>query len=157
MPLIYKTIGQILDENTEKYSNQAAVVYVDENLRFSWLELKDMVDTTAKAFMALGVKKGKHIAIWGTNKPEWLITQLAAAKIGAGLVTINPEWKANELEYALKQSDSKVLVMIEGFEKKSGDKLHRYEYLKILIDACPEIVDVKDKERLATEAQRTQR
>ena len=157
MPLIYKTIGQILDENAGKYSNQTAVVYVDENIRFSWFELKDRVDMAAKAFIALGVKKGKHIAIWGTNKPEWLITQLAAAKIGAGLVTINPEWKANELEYALKQSDSKVLVMIEGFEKKSGDKLHRYEYLKILIDACPEIVDVKDKERLATEAQRTQR
>ncbi|MCX7784873.1 MAG: AMP-binding protein [candidate division WOR-3 bacterium] len=143
MELINKTIGQLLEENAIKYPHHEAVVYVDDNLRYTWSELKNLVDQTAKAFIHLGVKRGENIAIWGTNKLEWLLTQLASARIGAALVTVNPEWKASEVAYALKQSDSKVLVMIEGFEKRSGDKIHRYEYLKILTDACPELNEVK--------------
>ncbi|MEO0075501.1 MAG: AMP-binding protein [candidate division WOR-3 bacterium] len=142
MDLINKTIGQLLEDNAQKYPHHEAVVYVDDNLRYTWLELKNLVDQTAKAFISLGVKRADHIAIWGTNKLEWLLTQLAAARIGAALVTVNPEWKASEVDYALKQSDSKVLVMIEGFEKKSGDKIHRYEYLKILTEACPELNEI---------------
>lgn len=142
MELINRTIGQFLEENAIKYPNHEAVVYVDDNLRYSWSDLKRLVDQTAKAFISLGVRRGENIAIWGTNKLEWLLTQLASARIGAALVTVNPEWKASEVAYALKQSDSKVLVMMEGFEKKSGDKIHRYEYLKILNEACPELNEV---------------
>lgn len=134
--LLSKTVGQLLDENAKKYPTKDAVVYVDQNYRLSWSELKDMVERTAKSFISLGVRKNDHIAVWGTNKPQWLFTQFAAAKIGATLVTMNPEWKAGELKFALKQSDSKVLVMIDGFEKRSGKKIHRYDYIEILQDAC---------------------
>ncbi len=142
--LIEKTIGELLNENAEKYPEKDAVVYVDQNYRLTWQQLKGMVDWTTESFISLGVKKGEHIAIWGTNKPHWLFVQFAAAKIGAPLVTINPEWKAAELEYALKQSDSKVLVMIDGFEKKSGEKIHKYDYIKILQDACPELANASN-------------
>lgn len=144
MDLINKTIGELLEENAIKYPLHEAVVYVDDNLRYTWSELKNLVDQTAKAFLSLGIKRTDHIAIWGTNKLEWLLTQLASARIGAALVTVNPEWKASEVAYALKQSDSKILVLTEGFEKKSGDKIHRYEYIKILTEACPELNDVKN-------------
>ncbi len=139
MELLNKTIGEILNENAEKYSAQDAVVYADQNTRYSWLRLKTIADRITKSFISLGIKKGDHVAIWGTNKPQWFLTQLATAKIGAALVTINPEWKAAEMEYAIKQSDSKILVMTEGFEKTSGNKTHRYDYIKILLDACPEL------------------
>ncbi|MEO0131987.1 MAG: AMP-binding protein [candidate division WOR-3 bacterium] len=139
MELIRKTIGDILQENAKKYPNHEAIVYVDDNLRYNWQELLELTDRTAKALLACGIKRQDHVAIWGTNKLEWLLTQLATARIGAALVTVNPEWKSSEVEYALKQSDTKMLVMIEGFEKKSGEKLHRYNYIEILREACPEL------------------
>jgi fatty-acyl-CoA synthase len=145
MSLIRKTIGQLLDENAQKYANQEAVIYVDENIRLTWSDLKKAVDDTSKSLIAIGTKRGDNVAMWGTNKPEWFFIQLACARIGAALVTVNPEWKANEVDYAVKQSDSKVLVMIEGFEKKSGDKLHRYDYLNILTTACPEIANSQEE------------
>jgi len=137
--LIKKTVGSFLDENARKFSNQNAAVFVDRNIKYSWRELKMACNRAARAFLGLGIKRGDHIAIWATNYPEWLIAQFAAAEIGAVLVTINPEWKAAELKYVLKQSDSKVLVMIEEFKKSSGDKVHRYNYLEILEEVCPEI------------------
>ncbi|NNC86721.1 MAG: AMP-binding protein [Bacteroidia bacterium] len=138
MDLIHKTIGTLLFENASKYENNGAVVYHDQKLRYTWGELNTLVKQTAKAFISLGIKKGDHIAIWGTNIPEWLLTQLATAKIGAVLVTINPEWKQEEIKYALAQSDTNYLVMIPGFEKKSKSKTHYYDYLSIIKNLCPE-------------------
>jgi len=59
--------------------------------------------------MALGVKRGDHIAVWAYNVPEWVLLQFASAKIGAILVTVNTYYKSHELEYLLKQSDSTTL------------------------------------------------
>ncbi len=134
-----KTIGALLEENAKKYGNQTAVVYSDENIRYSWRQLNRLADEAAKGFLAIGVKAGNHIAMWGTNRPEWLITQFAAAKIGAALVAMNPEWKTEDLEYALKQSDSKILVMQRGFTKESGGKNFSYDYVTTLQKIALEI------------------
>ncbi len=112
--MIEKTIGEIFDETAEKYPDNDALVYVD-GPRYTYRELKNIVDTVAKGLLHLGVKKGDHVAVWAYNVPEWAILQFATAKIGAVLVTVNINYKAAELEYLLKQSDSRYLFLIEGF------------------------------------------
>jgi fatty-acyl-CoA synthase len=59
--------------------------------------------------MALGLNKGDHIAVWAINLPEWLLLEMAAAKVGLVLVTVNPVLQAHEVEYILKQGDVQVL------------------------------------------------
>lgn len=137
--LIHKTAGKLLEENAERYPTEDAVVYVGQNVRYSWRRLNAYCDRLAKGFMAIGARSGDKIAVWGTNRPEWLITQFAAAKIGCALVTVNPEWKAEELEYCLKQSDTKILVMQKGFSKGSGEEIFNYNYAGILKSIAPEI------------------
>ena len=53
----------------------------------------------------------------------------ACAKIGAVLVTVNTNYKVFELEYLLRQSDTKALVMTRGF--KDAD------YIAIVNELCP--------------------
>lgn len=139
--LLRATIGELLDRNAELYPNQDAAVFWEQNLRYTWFELKKAVDEAAKGFLKLGIKKGDHIAIWATNVREWLITQFAAAKIGAVLVTINPEFKSTgQLGYALKQSDSQTLVLMESFRKiSSSGKVYDYDYPGLFKKLCPEI------------------
>ena len=139
MDYIKTTIGGQLRHNADQYSDEPAVVYCESQTRWSWAQLDNMVEEVALGLIAIGAKKGTHIAIWGTNVPEWLLTQFAAARIGAILVTINPEWKGSELQYALDQSDSNILVMIEGFQKQSKSKTYHYDYLAIVNDLCPEL------------------
>src|SRR5690349_24413262 len=62
--------------------------------------------------MALDLKKGAHIGVWAVNLPEWVLLQMAAAKAGLVLVTINPAYRAAELEYVLKQGDVAVLFLM---------------------------------------------
>ena len=123
------TIGELLDQVVEKYPEREAVKYNDRPYKRTWREFRDECDRIAKGFLSIGVGKGDHVAIWATNVPEWLLTLFATAKIGAVLVTVNTNYKKYELEYLLKQSDSKALVLIDGF--KSTD------YVEILNDLCP--------------------
>ncbi len=138
--LVDKTIGEFLEENNRRYGNQDAVVYCENGIRYDWHGLNQICDQAAKGFIALGINRGDHVAVFGTNRPFWLIVQLAVAKIGAVLVTINPEWKVQELEYVLKQSDSKALVMQDRFVKKSDGNVFEYDYVKIFKKIAPAIL-----------------
>ena len=74
----------------------------------------------------------------GTNVPEWLMTFFAAAKMGGVLVTVNTNYKVFELEYLLKQSDTKLLVMIGG--TKNND------YVESVRQLCPDLANSKPGE-----------
>lgn len=119
MEFINKTIGQVIDDLAVSNPDGWAVRYTDRPYCRTWKQLKDEVELIARGFMSLGVKKGDHIAIWATNTPEWILTLFAATKIGAVLVTVNTNFKIFELEYLLRQSDAKILVMIGGFKKNN--------------------------------------
>jgi len=137
MKLMQTTIGALLERNAREFPLFPAAVFCETGTRWTWAELNDEVDKVAKGLIALGVEQGAHIGIWATNVPEWVLTELAAARIGAVLVTINPEWKHQELAYAIQQSDTTVLVMIPGFEKKSKGKAFRYDYIGMIRELCP--------------------
>ena len=134
-PLMNITVGKLLEEVALKYPNDEAVKYIDRDYRRTWKEFNDECERVARGLMAMGIKKGDHVAIWATNVPEWLITLFATAKIGAVLVTVNTNYKVFELEYLLRQSDSKVLVMIDGF--KDAD------YVNIVNELCPTLAESK--------------
>lgn len=136
--LIEITVGKLLENVAEQYPNDNAVKYIDRDYCRTWREFDDEVDKIAKGFLSIGVKKGDHVAIWATNVPEWLLTLFATAKIGAVLVTVNTNYKVFELEYLLRQSDSKVLVMTKG--TKYGN------YIEIVNELCPTLKDQKPNE-----------
>ena len=45
------------------------------------------VDKAAAGLLALGLKRGERLAVWGPNTYEWLLFQFASAKAGIILVS----------------------------------------------------------------------
>ncbi|NMA79096.1 MAG: AMP-binding protein [Clostridiales bacterium] len=131
--LIEITVGDMLEKTAKEYPDAQAFKYIDRDYYRSWSDFNTEVDIVAKGFIAIGVKKGDHVAMWATNIPEWILTLFACAKIGAILVTVNTNYKAFELEYLLRQSDTKVLVMSRGTKHS--------DYVKIINDLCPSLKD----------------
>ena len=131
MALLEKTVGQLLEEQARNYPDYEAMVYPEKKLRKTYREFNEMTNETARGFMSLGIEKGEHVAIWSDNKPEWLVSQFATAKAGAVLVTVNTNYRAQELEYLLKQSDATTLILAEEFRGTS--------YIDILKEICPEL------------------
>src|SRR5919108_45644 len=132
------TVGGLLDLVAERRPDDEALVYADRDLRYTYREFKEVVEMCARALMALGLRKGDHVSVWGQNVPEWVILQFATGKVGAVLVTVNPAYRANELKYVLDQSDSAALVLTEGV--KGAD------FIEILGQAVPELADATDGE-----------
>lgn len=141
MQLIQSTIGTLLEENAGRFPDRDAAIFHADRIRFSWSELDVLSEKIAASLLAIGVSGGSHVAIWANNIPEWLFVQYAVARIGAVLVTINPEWKQEELAFALKQSDADVLIMSPGFTKKSGTKVHHYDFIGIVKNLCPNLME----------------
>lgn len=131
--LLKITLGDLLDSMAVKYPDHDAVISADKPFSTTYSQFRDLCNTVARGMLAMGIKKGDHVAIWATNYPEWLLTMFATAKIGAIMVTVNTSYKIFELEYLLRQSDSSTLVLIDGFKDSN--------YISILRELCPELND----------------
>jgi fatty-acyl-CoA synthase len=138
--LIDLTLGDLLDQKAAEMPEKEALVYnypeFGLDLRLNYRQYREIVDRLAKGLMALGVEKGDHIAVWATNLPEWIFLEMALAKIGGVLVTVNTNYRSAELEYLLRQGDVKMLFMIEEFRGNS--------YLDSVYRIIPEIENLTD-------------
>jgi fatty-acyl-CoA synthase len=120
-PLLGRTIGDHFTLVAADNCSEPALISCEQGQSYTYTELKERVDLLARGFLRLGIARGDRLGIWSTNNAEWVMTQLAAAEVGAVLVNINPAYRTHELEYALKQSGVKLLVVIPSF--KSSDYL----------------------------------
>ncbi len=116
VPLLGLTIGDLFDRTVARFPDNEALVSRHQGLRYTYRQLRVEVDRCARALIALGVEKGQRVGIWAPNCAEWTITQFATAKLGAILVNINPSYRLNEVQYALRQSGCTWLVTAPRFK-----------------------------------------
>ena len=140
--LIDLTFPQVLDRMVQEFPDQICFDYSELDYKRTYSQFRDDVDTFARALIAMGVKRGDHVAIWATNVPQWYITFWATTKIGAVLVTVNTAYKIHEAEYLLRQSDTHTLVMIDGYKDS--------DYVGIIKELCPELAGHDPKRPLHT-------
>ena len=88
-----------------------------QDYRVTYRELWDRTTALAKGMLALGLEKGDRLGLFSPNRYEWVLTQYAAARVGAILVNINPAYKTQELGYVLRQSGASVLFLAPSFRQ----------------------------------------
>lgn len=125
------TFAQVLDKTVERHGDNDAYVFTQLGQRSNYRQFQADVQTLARALLSLGVRRGESIGIWATNLPQWVLTQFAAAHIGAVLVNINPSYRSHELQYVLNQADITTLLLTDRFKSS--------EYFDILGQVCPEL------------------
>ena len=109
-----KTLGDWLEHWAKVSPDREYIVYSDRDLRFTWKQFNERVDDMARGLIAIGVTKGTHVGLWAQNVPDWLTFLYACAKIGAVCITVNTNYKQNELEYLCKDSDMHTLCLTDG-------------------------------------------
>src|SRR5688572_1904009 len=83
--------------------------------RVSYAEFEEMGRKAAAWLHAQGVGPGDRVAVWLVNRIEWLALLFGLARLGASLVAVNTRFRSAELEYILRKSRAKVLVLQRGF------------------------------------------
>lgn len=130
-PLLGRTISEHFGIVVQNHPDADAVVSVPQNRRLSYRELKTAVDELARGLVAFGFASGDRIGIWSTNNIEWILLQMATARIGAVLVNINPALRANELAYALERAEVHGIFTIPSFRSS--------HYVDMLVELLPEL------------------
>ena len=131
VPLIEATIGDFFDAVVAEHPDREALVVCHQGIRWTYTELQSKVNQLASAMIEMGMEIGDRIGIWSHNNAEWLLMQLATAKVGVILVNINPAYRSFELQYALNKLGCSALVLMRHF--KSSD------YAQLIRELCPEI------------------
>jgi len=130
-PLLGATIPAHFAAICARFPQNEAVVSLPQQRRLTYGQLAVEVDRLARGLLGLGFGKGDRIGIWSTNNIEWLLVQMATARIGAVLVNINPAYRQRELAYALKKSQVQGLFLIPAFRKS--------DYVAMLLELVPEL------------------
>ncbi len=136
-PLRELTLGQLLAWAAETTPERPALIAgtPDPAARRQWTyaELYRDAVRTAKALRAR-FQPGERVAVWAPNLPEWVLLEFGCALAGVVLVTVNPAFRANELEYVLKQSRSAGIFVMASFR---GNPM--FDTVQQVAPACPEL------------------
>jgi fatty-acyl-CoA synthase len=112
------TIGDLLRQCAAEVPDRLALVDggVDPAARRTWTyaELLDAVERIAGALLAR-FEPGERLAIWAPNCAEWMLLQQGASLAGLIMVTVNPAYKAAELEYVLRQSGAVGIFFTDSY------------------------------------------
>jgi len=130
-PLLGITVCEVLDAAATRWPDRDALVVTDQNVRWSWKELRERARVLATGLLATGLNPGDRIGMLAPNRAEWLLAQFGSAYAGLILVNINPAYRQAELEYALNKVGCRGLITETRF--KSSD------YIGMLQSLAPEL------------------
>jgi fatty-acyl-CoA synthase len=133
--LIQKTIGRCMEDIAGERSSEEAIIHTELGLRYGYGLLLEEIGRTAAGFIGLGLEKGDKVAIWAPNTPDWIISMLALAGMGAVTVPIDPGVKKDDLRLFLEDSECRGIVMAERENDKS--------YPAVLQDVWPSLPNLK--------------
>ena len=124
-----RTLGNLLDEMAAERPDAHALAFRHQQISYAALQAR--VDGLARALLAEGVMRGDRVAVLLPNRPEWVVTALAIAKIGGIVSAISTFSTAREMGWTLEHSQAVALITVSAFRGRA--------YLDALHELCPEL------------------
>jgi len=110
---VFKTlpaaVGDFYRPHFVEKGNKVWIHYEDEKVTFAQA-LEGYEALGAELRTTFGVKPGESVGIFMRNLPEFIVAFLGATAAGCRAVPLNALWGTKEVEYALKDSDAKVVI-----------------------------------------------
>ena len=103
------TFADALDWAVAKHGEQECIVFGADRITFASLQRR--VTALARGLIAHGVQQHEHVALWMSDRVEWLVARWAIALIGAVLVPVNTRLRRDDVHYVLKQADIVTLII----------------------------------------------
>lgn len=108
------TLGGLIRRSADVFGDRTAVVWPDGAITYR--DLNREVNRLAHALLKLGLRGGDRLAIVSENRPEYVVSYLAAAKIGVIVVGINIRWHPEEALHSLSASEPRALMVSGRFQ-----------------------------------------
>jgi long-chain acyl-CoA synthetase len=119
--------AEILSNTAEQYPEKEAIIFsspvwstndtghqqveYEKDVNLSYRELNALANTFANALLDLGVRKGDRVCLLMTNRPEFIVSWFALARIGAIISPMNPSYKEREIAYQLSNCEAVAIIV----------------------------------------------
>ncbi len=123
-----RTLSSLLEYRARSAPDRLFIIFDDlegGTTRLSYAEFDAHVNRTANMLQSLGVSHGDRINLHLPNCLEFLYLWFAAAKIGAVIMPTNVAASANELEYLVGHSESRLIFTVQTHLKVVEDVRRR--------------------------------
>src|SRR5215471_1870362 len=107
-----KFLHNVVLDACQKYSDKTAIVDTSctPARRISYAEYGELVERTARGFVAAGIRPGDMIGIYLPNCWEFGVAFHGAMMAGAIPTTMNPTYREREVRYQMEISEAVALV-----------------------------------------------
>jgi len=122
-----QTLATALARVARERATQDALVIAGRRVTYG--DLWQSVQQVARGLYESGIRRGDRVAVCMQNSVEWVLCFYGAATIGAVTIPVNTRFKAEELEYCLRQADVRLLLIVERFLK--------IDFIDMLRRICP--------------------
>ncbi len=109
----YASLVELMQDSFQRYSDRTAFSFMGRDM--SYAELDRLSQVFAAYLQSLGLLAGDRVAIMLPNVLQYPVAVAAILRAGYVVVNINPLYTARELQGQLKDSDAKVIVILENF------------------------------------------
>ena len=161
LPINYN-MCEILEHNLEHRADKTALL--SEHGTMTFREVSNQVNQIGNALTRLGVRFGECVAILCPDRPEWVTTFFATAKIGGVVLGMNTLLTTEEYDYILKDARVRVLVIHDSLLELVEPILRNHNILsKVIVIGADEganyttFTDWIDSEDNKLEVERTHR
>jgi long-chain acyl-CoA synthetase len=110
-----ENLAATIHAQVKKYADRAenALYYKegDEWKGISWKDFGERIDNAAKGLLELGARENDMIAIYSSNRPEWVISDYAIMSIRCATVAIYATNTSEQAEYICDDARVKIIFV----------------------------------------------
>ena len=151
--LLNWTLGRALRETAAAVPQRLALV---EGLaggragrRWTYAEFESECERVAWALLER-FQPGERVAVWAPNVAEWQLLFYGCALAGIVMVTVNPAYKARELDYVMERSGAAGLFVSDAY--RGFDMLGAAREVARRLPVLRHVISISDLDRLARQA-----
>jgi acyl-CoA synthetase (AMP-forming)/AMP-acid ligase II len=108
---VEKPVTQYIREWANLCPERIALRFYGQNI--SYRELNEASDRFANGLTNLGLKKGERVGLLMQNCPQFIISFIGTLRAGGVVVSFNPMFKKDELEYEINDAGVEILVAFD--------------------------------------------
>lgn len=114
VPLEDLTVSQFLRRTAQRFPDRPALEYLGQV--WTYRELDDAVDHTARRLLAWGVERGNRVGLWCETEPNTILLLYALPRIGAVAALLNTSLQRAELAELLRRTEVDRLIVTDGYK-----------------------------------------
>ncbi len=134
----YRSVADLLESALKKHASRDALCCMDTRLSFKAVD--ELSQHLAAWLQSAGLERGDRVALMMPNVPQYMVAIAAVLRAGYVVVNVNPLYTARELEFQLKDSGAKAVVILENFAATLQEVLPRTDVQHVVLASIGELL-----------------